>query len=94
MRITRDDAITALRSELAPFNARLASESGRTPVEPVAHPQLADVVVIPSAPAVQSPRVAYEPEWRSIIVDRLCGEAVLRGSDIFARGHHEARAVD
>ncbi|GLE09253.1 hypothetical protein PINS_up020862 [Pythium insidiosum] len=62
MRITRDDAITALRSELAPFNAALASESGRTPVEPVAHPQLADVVVIPSAPAVQSPRVAYEPE--------------------------------
>ncbi|KAJ0405884.1 hypothetical protein ATCC90586_003345 [Pythium insidiosum] len=86
MRLTRDEAIEALRGELAPFNERLQSESGRAIVEPMAHPLLPDVVVIPSAPPVNSPRVMYEPEWRSIVVDRLCGEAVLRGSDIFARG--------
>uniref|UniRef100_M4BK44 SAM-dependent MTase RsmB/NOP-type domain-containing protein n=1 Tax=Hyaloperonospora arabidopsidis (strain Emoy2) TaxID=559515 RepID=M4BK44_HYAAE len=30
--------------------------------------------------------VEFDPELKSIVVDRLCGEAVLRGSDIFARG--------
>ncbi|CAI5740420.1 unnamed protein product [Hyaloperonospora brassicae] len=30
--------------------------------------------------------VEFDPALKSVVVDRLCGEAVLRGSDIFARG--------
>ena len=85
MRSTREGAIEALTHELQGFNRTLVADSGRQPVLPVAHAQLADVVLIPSAPPVQ-PAVAFRADLKSIIVDRLCGEAVLRGSDIFARG--------
>lgn len=68
------------------FNAKLSAETGREPVQASLHPLLDDVIVIPSAPRVENPAVTYRRELKSVIVDRLCGEAVLRGSDIFARG--------
>ncbi|TMW61604.1 hypothetical protein Poli38472_012795 [Pythium oligandrum] len=85
MRTTRDEALVALQRELEPFNEKLVNETGREPVTPFKHDKLNDVLVIPSAPPV-TPAVQYREDWKSIIVDRLCGEAVLRGSDIFARG--------
>lgn len=85
MRWTREEALAELRAALSEFNERLVQETGRKPVEPFAHPVLSDVLVIPSAPRVK-PRVEFRDDLKCIVVDRLCGEAVLRGSDIYARG--------
>ncbi|KAF1326972.1 Methyltransferase nsun6, partial [Globisporangium splendens] len=85
MRWTREEALVGLRAALAEFNERLVQETQRSAVEPCVHPLLSDVIVIPSAPRMQ-PQVEYNTDMKSIIVDRLCGEAVLRGSDIYARG--------
>lgn len=63
----------------------------------VRHPVLQDVVVLPSAPmcpALNSPctekkndgGTAVEHGEAEVVLDRLCGEAVLRGSDAFAKG--------
>ena len=63
----------------------------------VPHPVLQDVVVLPSAPvcpALNPPHTdskngggtAAEQEEAEVVLDRLCGEAVLRGSDAFAKG--------
>lgn len=87
MRLQPEEALKSLEaSALREFNAKLEEETGREPVVPFQHPLLPDVLVIPSAPRFENPRVTYRPDLKSIIVDRLCGEAVLRGSDIFARG--------
>lgn len=75
----------ALKESLAQFNGQLVQDTNRAEVTPALHPVLSDVLVIPSAPRVQ-PVVQHNAEYKSIIVDRLCGEAVLRGSDIYARG--------
>jgi len=48
------------------------------------HPVLDDVLVVASLPHAAA--AASSPEHRVVIVDRLCGEAVLKGADIFARG--------
>ncbi|DAZ96250.1 TPA: hypothetical protein N0F65_012553 [Lagenidium giganteum] len=85
MRTTREAAIQALIEALKEFNGKLEADK-RDAVVPVPHPLLSDVIVIPSAPAMQEPPVVYSEELKSIVVDRLCGEAVLRGSDIYARG--------
>jgi len=89
MRLQPEEALASLdESALREFNAKLQAETARAPVAPFQHPLLPDVLVIPSAPRVENPPITYRPDLKSIIVDRLCGEAVLRGSDIFARGPH------
>ncbi|KDO27446.1 hypothetical protein SPRG_07034 [Saprolegnia parasitica CBS 223.65] len=76
--------VLKLNEALKDFNARLAS-AGRPPIVAVPHASLPDVVMVPSAPRIALD-VAEVVSRKKIIVDRLCGEAVLRGSDIFARG--------
>ena len=78
---TQTQLVESLNAALAEFNARLGKQ-GRTAIAAVPHDSLDDVVMVPSAPRVASTDVPQ----KKIIVDRLCGEAVLRGSDIFARG--------
>ncbi|KAF0715790.1 Aste57867_3159 [Aphanomyces stellatus] len=83
-RTTRDALVASLNAALAAFNARLEAQ-GRPAITAAPHASLTDVVLVPSAPRVAFP-VANAVTRKKIIVDRLCGEAVLRGSDIFARG--------
>jgi 16S rRNA C967 or C1407 C5-methylase (RsmB/RsmF family) len=83
MRVTREKVLVELEKALESFNAKLI---GRNPVRPFPHACLDDVIVIPSAPKVQTTPVQVDSNLKSIVVDRLCGEAVLRGSDIYARG--------
>ncbi|CAK4083038.1 unnamed protein product [Aphanomyces euteiches] len=78
---TQTQLVESLNAALSDFNARLEKQ-GRPAIVAVPHKSLDDVVVVPSAPRVASTDVPQ----KKIIVDRLCGEAVLRGSDIFARG--------
>ncbi|KAF0736565.1 hypothetical protein AaE_009003, partial [Aphanomyces astaci] len=80
---TQDKLVVALNAALVDFNARLQAQ-GRPTIAAVPHLSLSDVVIVPSAPRVTAPVDATTT--KKIIVDRLCGEAVLRGSDIFARG--------
>ncbi|RHY69301.1 hypothetical protein DYB30_007863 [Aphanomyces astaci] len=80
---TQDKLVVALNAALVDFNARLQAQ-GRPTIAAVPHSSLSDVVIVPSAPRVTAPVDATTT--KKIIVDRLCGEAVLRGSDIFARG--------
>lgn len=63
-------------------------ESGREAPSPLIyrHPQLPDVLVVPSAPYLEPTGERNDAEMKHVIVDRLCGEAVLRGSDIFVKG--------
>ncbi|OQR81166.1 hypothetical protein ACHHYP_16709 [Achlya hypogyna] len=83
--VTDQAALVAkLNIALTDFNTRLEA-AGRAPIAAKAHPTLPDVVLVPSAPRV-SLSVPDIMTRKKIIVDRLCGEAVLRGSDIFARG--------
>ncbi|RLN46996.1 hypothetical protein BBJ29_009719 [Phytophthora kernoviae] len=86
LQLTRDEALQALQPHIDGFNAQLAAlDASRQPIEAFAHGSLPDVLMIPSA-ACGEAAVEYNSELKSIVVDRLCGEAVLRGSDIFARG--------
>jgi predicted ribosome-associated RNA-binding protein Tma20 len=86
LKLSRTEALLALKPHLDEFNAQLAAlDAGRQPVEAFAHSALPDVLMIPSSPSGQAV-VEYNSELKSVVVDRLCGEAVLRGSDIFARG--------
>lgn len=48
-------------------------------------PAMRDVVVVPSAAPKASALSADQPE-ELIVLDRLCGEAVLRGALVFMRG--------
>ncbi|KAG3108032.1 hypothetical protein PI124_g8104 [Phytophthora idaei] len=92
LKLSRDEALQALKPHLDRFNTQLASlDASRQPIEAFVHASLPDVLMIPSSPSGQA-TVEYNPELKSIVVDRLCGEAVLRGSDIFARGVMSASA--
>ncbi|KAI9909787.1 hypothetical protein PsorP6_011188 [Peronosclerospora sorghi] len=86
LKISRDEALRALEPHLEGFNAQLVKlDASRQPIQAFPHASLPDVVMIPSSRSEQD-QVEFNPEHKSIVVDRLCGEAVLRGSDIFARG--------
>ena len=62
------------------------TKSGRKPVKATKHPILNDIVLVPSVDAQESfPVKSTLPGYRCII-DRRCAEAVLRGSDIYAKG--------
>ncbi|ETV93952.1 hypothetical protein H310_12287 [Aphanomyces invadans] len=80
---TQSKLVANLNAALVDFNARLHAQ-GRPAIVAEPHPTLSDVVIVPSAPRVNVP--VDTATTKKIIVDRLCGEAVLRGSDIFARG--------
>ncbi|POM77206.1 Nucleolar protein NOP2 [Phytophthora palmivora] len=92
LKLSRDEALQALKPHLDGFNTQLAAlDASRQPIQAFAHTSLPDVLMIPSSPSGQA-TVEFNPEFKSIVVDRLCGEAVLRGSDIFARGVMSASA--
>ncbi|OQR99521.1 hypothetical protein THRCLA_06487 [Thraustotheca clavata] len=83
--VTDQKALVAkLNEALKPFNSRLEA-AGRPAITALPHESLSDVVLVPSASRVNFP-IQETLARKKIIVDRLCGEAVLRGSDIFARG--------
>ena len=48
----------------------------------LSHPVLNDVVMIPT----QGPMGGVKPRPREVVVGLQCGEAVLRGADVFAPG--------
>eukprot|EP01084_Bolivina_argentea_P260887 440716_1 len=75
--------------------AEWADERGlsRPYPEPTVHPLLPDTVTVPCTPPSPTllPSASFSPPWRistdfAVVVDRICGEAVLRGADVFARG--------
>ncbi|CAH0478522.1 unnamed protein product [Peronospora belbahrii] len=83
---TREEALDALQVHLDTFHTeRVQADSSRKPIKAFVHAFLPDVIMIPSCPSGNVP-VEYDSGLKSIVVDRHCGEAVLRGSDIFARG--------
>mmetsp|Transcript_32899 Transcript_32899/g.42048 ORF Transcript_32899/g.42048 Transcript_32899/m.42048 type:complete len:480 (+) Transcript_32899:151-1590(+) len=86
---SREEVIAALSSCLQEFKDRI-QETEREILDPYPHPVLDDCICIPHVPPKYSPN-----EWhfiddgsghRVVILDRACGEAVLRGSDVFACG--------
>ncbi|KAL7689946.1 putative SAM-dependent methyltransferase RsmB/NOP2-type, PUA domain, PUA-like superfamily [Plasmopara halstedii] len=86
LKLSRDEALQALKVHLDRIHAELATrDTSHQPFKAFAHASLPDVVMIPSSLDNQH-SIKYNSNLKSIVVDRLCGEAVLRGSDIFARG--------
>ena len=80
-----DDVLRSLDDALSDFNSRV-TKSGRESVKAAKHPILDDIVVVPSVDAKETfPVKSTLPGYRCI-VDRRCAEAVLRGSDIYAKG--------
>jgi 16S rRNA C967 or C1407 C5-methylase (RsmB/RsmF family) len=83
---SRDAVLKQLKLKLEDFNRRL-KETGRPSVEPVPHPLLSDVIVLPSAqPCSEGGKLEHSSNFPEVVLDRICGEAVLRGSDAFAKG--------
>lgn len=87
LKLTRESLQQKLEQELTEFNTQLRA-SLRTPISISPHAVLHDVLVLTSSPPTSSScdDLTYNPKLKSIIVDRKCGEAVLRGADIFACG--------
>ena len=80
-----DTVLSSLDDALNDFNSRV-TKSGRKSVKATKHPILNDIVLVPSVDAQESfPVKSTLPGYRCII-DRRCAEAVLRGSDIYAKG--------
>ena len=89
-RATVEEVLVELQACLAGFNAELASQ-GRPPVAVRRHAVLPDLLVIPSA-AASTASTARSCGLKEVVVDRMCGEAVLRGADIFVKGVRGASA--
>ena len=80
-----DNVLISLNKALEEFNQRITI-TGRKPVHATKHPILKDMILIPSVEAnYDFPNKNDLPGYRCII-DRRCAEAVLRGSDIYAKG--------
>eukprot|EP00942_MAST-04A_sp_MAST-4A-sp1_P007294 g7294.t1 len=80
-----DNVLISLNEALEEFNQRITI-TGRKPVHATKHPILKDMILIPSVEAnYDFPNKNDLPGYRCII-DRRCAEAVLRGSDIYAKG--------
>lgn len=73
---------TDLRKAWAP----LLEQSNRKLPEPLVtrHPQISDVLVVSSVPPIDDLK-PQDKDIGVVIVDRMCGEAVLKGADIFAK---------
>ncbi|KAM7454974.1 hypothetical protein BLSTO_04267 [Blastocystis sp. subtype 1] len=87
--ISREDALELVKSLLAPFNDMLKKE-GRDPVVPYLHKTISELIIIPPAKSI-CPSVDDLKSMPLVLIDRMCAESVLRGSDIFVKG---VRAVD
>ena len=79
---------------MEPYNQRLVSEN-RDPITPYLHETIEELLIIPSAASVcpsieelkKLPIVCFIViDHLQVIIDRLCAESVLRGSDIFVKG--------
>jgi methyltransferase NSUN6 len=82
LKVSIDEGRAALGRALNPFFERLTSEGREVPtITPCESWPWA--FLVPHAPAVPDDGL---PMGLQVIVDRKCGEAVLRGADIFARG--------
>ena len=82
---TAKEALGHVNVALTEFNSRLL-RTGRPAVSAKLHGLLQDIIVVPSAlPAPGFPNPSTLPGYHAI-VDRRCAEAVLRGSDIYAKG--------
>eukprot|EP00744_Colponema_vietnamica_P009812 GILI01013924.1.p1 GENE.GILI01013924.1~~GILI01013924.1.p1 ORF type:complete len:462 (+),score=52.99 GILI01013924.1:42-1388(+) len=79
LRTSPQDALESLRQFLA---ASTASQSNGPAFEPFVHPLLNDLIMICGHVPSPPPSRIY-PE---VVVDRMCGEAVLRGAVIYAPG--------
>ncbi|KAF6021408.1 NSUN6 [Bugula neritina] len=66
---------------LKKVNSELTATKSGHSFKAALHPVLTDLIVI-----TNSGPVHREPVSKEVIVDRLCGMAVLRGSDVFASG--------
>ena len=86
VRTNRAAVVKQLTEKLCDFNARLRSSGRDHQVSVLPHPMLEDVVVLPSAPLCPSLGAQADSVDAEVVLDRLCGEAVLRGSDAFAKG--------
>ena len=69
------------RLELEALLLGSAWEVAHQPPRPLVrrHPIIPDVLVVPSAETLQDPRESLDSNTKVVIVDRLCGEAVLKG---------------
>jgi len=84
---TVPDALKELEASLTEFNARLVSQ-GREPIRPKLHPTLPDCILLPSAEPSGLHGHRYPGDLPEVLVDRVCGEAVLKGADVFCMGVH------
>ena len=85
LKIDPDMALIEVNNALASFNRRLTS-SGRVGVVASRHSVVEDIIIVPSAPARPGfPQLSALPRDH-VIIDCRCAEAVLRGSDIYAKG--------
>lgn len=82
---TVEEAMPVLQEALDEFNGRLEA-TGRPPILVRRDETVDDLLLIPSAPGASTSPISWNRNWKHVIVDRFCGEAALRGSDIFARG--------
>ena len=75
--------LNILNQEIAPLNDRLLQQN-RPPYTVHTHPNIPNCLVIPSAPTVTLENTL--PVVGEIVVDRRAAEAILCGSDLFAKG--------
>lgn len=85
LKVDPDIALKEVNNALASFNRRLTS-SGRVGVVASRHSVVEDIIVVPSAPAQPGFPQLSELPHDHVIIDCRCAEAVLRGSDIYAKG--------
>jgi 16S rRNA C967 or C1407 C5-methylase (RsmB/RsmF family) len=87
LRTTREEVMSELRERVQAWGFRIGLSPGAVP-EPVPHPTISDAIMLPFAHSEQNslkPR-DLSSYRKSVVVDRPCGEAVLKGADIFVRG--------
>ena len=86
----RAELIAALREHLDADGGKNEAlrAAGRAELEPVPHAEIDDCIVVASSPCVCAPLAVGGATMAKseVIVDRRCGEAVLRGADIFVGG--------
>ena len=84
LKVTRKEALYMVSNLIEPFN-RLLVEENREPVQPYLHEFIQELIIIPSAKSV-CPDIEHLRHLPLVVIDRLCAESVLRGSDIYVKG--------
>jgi len=72
-KISRDECINEIAQLLVPGSP-----------QPVAHPTLTDAILLPGSGPYELP--SFNTSLDQVIVDRACGEALLKGANVFAPG--------